>query len=498
MMEHALVLQVVVPLAAAAACVPFRSARIAAWIAVLTATFLFANSLLLLEQVRSVGVVHYHLGGFPAPLGIEYRLDLLGGVVLAVVSVVTVVATWWAAFAARHELGTARRELFFASWLLCTAGSMGIVLTADAFNAFVFLEIASLAGYVLVAHGRQREALVASFRYLLCGTVGATFILMGVGLLYAMTGTLNLQDLAGRLPAVADTRAVQAGWAFVAVGLCLKAAVFPLHLWLPGAYAAAPSAVSALLAGIATKIAVYLWFRLFVGTFGAAAGLGSMPVDDLLMLLGAVGAVVASAVAVFQGEPKRMLAWSSIAQVGYMVMGLGLGSRAGLGAALTHLVNHAALKTTAFLALGTVAVRLGAHGRVTFEDLAGLSKRLPAMAVVIAIAGLGLVGVPLTPGFVSKWLLIQGLLEQGLWVPTAAVILSSLLAAVYVWRLVEPMWQAVPPDRGPEAPAALAVRVGLALPPLALCACVVVLGFETGFSVGLVRDAVGELLGSCR
>lgn len=497
-MDHGVVLQVVVPLAAAAACVPFRSARIAGWLAVLTAVFLFGNSLLLLDQVRASGAIRYHFGGVPAPLGVEYRLDLLGGVVLVVVSVVTVASTWWAACAARDELSTRRPELFFTTWLLCVGGSMGIVLTGDAFNAFVFLEIASLAGYVLVAHGRQREALVASFRYLLCGTVGATFILMGVGLMYAMTGTLNLDDLAARLPAVSETRAVQAGWAFVAVGLSLKAAVFPLHVWLPGAYSAAPWAVSALLAGIATKIAIYLWLRLFVGTFSPAASFEAMPVYDLLMVLGGTGALAASAVAVFQREPKRVLAWSSIAHVGYMVSGLGLGSEAGLRATVTLLVNHAVLKTTAFLALGTVAVRLGARGRVTFADLAGLSRRQPVMAGVLTFVALGLVGVPLTPGFVSKWLLIQGLLEQGLWVATAAVILSSLLAAVYVWRLIEPMWQAAPPDRQPAPAGAVPARWGLVLPPMVLCGCAVVLGLETGFSVGLVTDAVDQLLGGFR
>lgn len=500
-MNHGLVLQVVVPLATAPLCVLVRSGRAAGWLAALVALFLLGNALWLFGEVRAAGPMAYALGGVPPPLGIEYRLDLLNALVLVVVAAVTALATWWAALASPRELPGTRLELFFAAWLLCVTGSMGLLLTADAFHVFVFLEVASLATYVLVAHGPHRSALVASFRYLLSGTVAATFILIGIGLLYAMTGTLNLHDLAERLPAVADTRTVQAGWAFLGVGLCLKAAVFPLHLWLPGAYASAPSAVSALLAGIATKIAVYLWLRLFFATFARAVPVADMPVDDVLLLAGLCGALVGSTVAVFQDEPRRLLAWSSIAQVGYMVTGLGLGSRAGLHAALAHIVNHALLKSAAFLVLGTIALRLGTGARtLRVADLAGLARRMPGLALMLLVVGLGLVGMPLTAGFLGKWLLVEALLERELWAAAAAVLVSSLLAVVYVWRLVEPMYAAAPAAPAEAAGPALgpALRWGLMLPALLLCAAAVVLGVETGFSVGVTGDAVDQLLGGGR
>src|SRR5690606_12005127 len=170
-----------------------------------------------------------------------------------------------------------------------------------------------------------------------------------------MTGTLNLHDLAVRLPEVSGSRTVRAGWAFISVGLCLKAAIFPLHLWLPAAYGTAPSAATALLAGTATKVAVYLWLRFFFTSVAPFAPLTTLALDELLLGLGLIGGLVGSLAATFQEDPKRMLAWSSIAQVGYMVVGISLGTTAGLNATLTQLLNHALVKTAAFLVLGTIA-----------------------------------------------------------------------------------------------------------------------------------------------
>jgi len=491
---HALALQVVVPLLAAPLCVLLRGSLGPALVATAASLFGLVNAILLLLQVHAGGPVAYAFGGVPMPFGIEYRLDLLGAYVLVDVTAIVFVSTAWAARTRVFELGAARRDLFWAIWLTCTAGLSGITVTGDLFNVFVFLEIASLSTYVLVAYGSERRALVAAYRYLLMGTIGATFLLIGIGLLYAVTGTLNMADLARLLPTAGRPRAVATALAFISVGLCLKVAVFPLHLWLPGAYALAPSPVSALLAGTATKVAFYLWLRFFYTVHSPTAPFAGLPLDKVLLPLGLASALVGSVIAIFQVEPKRLLAWSSIAQIGYLVVGLSLGSAAGVAATLAHLCSHALVKTALFLALGAVVVRLAVLGRpLLLQDLRGLARRMPYTTAAIVVGGIGLVGMPLTSGFVSKWMLIEALLDRGLWSAVALLVLSSLLSLVYVGRLLEPLF-AAPAAGQPLPPMAPPNRLATLLLWLP-CLATLVLGVCTTFNVDIAQRAAELLLG---
>jgi multicomponent Na+:H+ antiporter subunit D len=494
-----IMLQIVAPLVGAPLCLLLRSGRAAAVIAALVGFFLLANSILLQLAVRESGPLTYAFGGFEPPYGIEYRLDGVGAFFLVVISSVVALTTWWAAFGTRYEF-LRRRDLFFALWLLCVAGSCGMVLSADAFNVFVFLEVSSLASYGLVAHGPRRWALVSAFRYLLAGTVGATFVLVGIGLLYSMTGTLNLEDLANRLPAVADSRTVRAGWAFIGVGLCLKAAVFPLHLWLPDAYSTAPSPVAALLGGIATKIAIVLWIRFFRVTFEPAAPLTTLLVDDALLLLGFAGVIVGAVVAASQRDPRRLLAWSSVSQVGYMIVGFALGSAAGLAATAAHVLHHALVKSAAFMALGHIAIRLGVtERRMDLDDLAGIGRRAPFVSGALVIAVAGLVGMPLTAGFIAKWLLLEELIAQERWVGVGALVLGSLLAAYYAWRLIEPMFFGKAPATSPsDSPIGRGMGIVLGLPVAIACGASIYFGIVTDFNIDVARDAALELFGRNR
>ena len=295
--------------------------------------------------------------------------------------------------------------------------------------------------------GPDRRALSASFRYLVMGTIGGTFFVTGVGLLYMMTGTLNMADMAGRLPAVMDTRTVLAAFAFLSIGLGLKLALFPMHLWLPDAYAYAPSAVTPFLAATATKVAVYVYLRFFFTIFGGDYAFGSLNLDYLLIPLALAGVFAGSLAALFQQDVKRMLAYSSVAQVGYMMLGIGLFSVTGLTATLVHLFNHALMKGALFLAMGCVAWRIGS---VELEDLRGLGKRMPLTAAAFVAGGLSLIGVPLTAGFISKWYLVLAALERGMWPVAVLVLGGSLIAVAYVWRVVEAAY-----FREPEGEAAV-------------------------------------------
>ncbi len=434
MSAHLPVLQVVVPLLAAPFCLFLRRGRAAWGLAVLASLASWVIALALLRRVLAEGVLSYAIGDWVPPIGIEYRVDVVNAWVLLIVSTIGAAVSLYAGTSVEREVEAPRIPLFYAAYLLCLSGLLGITITGDVFNVFVFLEISSLSAYALIALGQARRALTSAFRYLIMGSVGATFIVIGIGLLYVMTGTLNMADLAQLLPGVWDSNTVKVAYGFLAVGFCLKLALFPLHLWLPNAYTYAPSAVTAFMASTATKVAVYMLLRFFLSIFGAPFSFGVMALDRVLLPLALVAIVSMSLVAVFQVNAKRLLAYSSVAQIGYMILGLSFATATGLTATVLHLFNHALMKGALFMALGCVMYRVGS---VHINAMAGLGRRMPWTMGAFVVGGLSLVGVPLTVGFVSKWYLILAALERGWWPVAVLVLLASLLALVYVWRVVE-------------------------------------------------------------
>ena len=487
MTAHLPALQVVLPLLAAPLCVLLRSPRGAWAVFAAAAAVSLACAALLLRQVTLAGAVHYAMGAWPPPFGIEYVIDAANAYVLMLVSLIAVVVAVYGRRSIEAEIESRRIYLYYACLCLCLTGLLGIAATGDAFNVFVFLEISSLSSYVLIALGRRRQALLAAFQYLILGTIGATFLLIGIGLAYALTGTLNMADLAQRLPALYGTRTLTAAVAFVGVGLALKMAVFPLHAWLPNAYAEAPSAASAFLAATGTKVAIYAFLRFAFTVFGAALVFERLPGRDFGLVLGSVAMLAGSAVACLQPDFKRLLAWSSVAQIGYIVVGFSLATQPGLAAAFLHLFNHAIIKCALFCAAGMVMLRLGG---TALEDLAGLGRRMPLTFAAIVIGGLGLIGVPFTAGFVSKWALVQALIEQRHWAVVAAVLGSSLLALAYVGRIVEIAWFREPPAGAPEPPPLSMTAATWLLVLLNLY-----LGLDSGLLGALAQNAARALLG---
>ncbi len=486
MLRHLPVAVVVAPLVAAPLCVLLRRFMPARLLALGVTVFILVCAAAMFEQAAQGFVWRYELGGWPAPWGIAYRVDLLSALIVLLLAVVASVV---ALFAERRIVCEfdADGGYFFALFLLCLAGLLGITVTNDLFNVFVFLEISALSAYALIGLGRGGHPPLAAYRYLVMGAVGATFFLIGIGYLYMMTGTLNLDDLAQRVPDVAQTRVVVAAFAFISAGLAMKMALFPLHWWLPDAYTFAPSPVSALLAAVSTKVAIYLLIRLFFGVFGADLAFKSTGFDAVLLALSLAAIFIASVAAIYQDNIKRMMAYSSVSQVGYITLGISLASVSGVGAGLVYLFNHALIKGGLFLALGCVAYRLGGCGIERFE---GLGRRMPWTMAAIVIGGLSLVGVPLTAGFIGKWHLIGAVIETGPGVAAVsllvAVVAGSLLAAVYVWRLVEAAYLRPAPaddagDERCEAPFAL----------LAPAWILIVLNIYIGFnSDGLVASAM--------
>jgi multicomponent Na+:H+ antiporter subunit D len=434
---HLPVLAVVVPLLTAPLVALLRD-RTLAWIAAVAASLcMFALAITLVGALESVEHLSYPLGGWPAPYGIELRVDAFSALLLLIVTGASSAGLLIARESLVGEVGNERQHLYLTAWLLAVAGLAGIVVSGDAFNIFVFLEISSLATYVLIAGGPHRQALTAVFKYLIIGTIGATFYLIGIGLIYMMTGTLNLADMELRIGGVTELKPIFVAGGFITIGLALKAAIFPLHAWLPGAYTHAPHATTAFIAACSTKVALYVLLRFDFFIFQ-----GNLPDHEaqfraFVLPLAVVAMLVASAIAIYERRNlKRMLAYSSIAHVGYIVFGAALATQTGLTAAIVHMFNHALAKGTLFLA----AACIGLGGvAVTFERLAGAGRRMPITMAAFVVGGLGLIGIPGTAGFVGKWYLVVGAAELGpagvlMIVP---VLVSSVLAVMYVWRAVE-------------------------------------------------------------
>ncbi|MCF6216326.1 MAG: monovalent cation/H+ antiporter subunit D family protein [Emcibacter sp.] len=489
MLAHLPVLQVLLPLMAAPLCLFLRRPYLV-WIFTLIVSGLaFLISISLLQQVMVSGTLVYEMGGWSGPWGIEYRIDKLSAFLLLIITAMSTVILLAAQTSIQKEIPENRQIYFYILYLFSFTGMLGIVSTGDVFNVFVFLEISSLSAYALIALGKDRRALWAAYQYLIMGTIGATFILIGIGLMYQMTGTLNMDDLARRLPEVAQTRTVFAAFAFFIVGVCLKLALFPLHLWLPNAYAYAPSIVTAFLAATATKVAVYLLIRFTFSVFDLSFSFTALPLQTLFVILGLIGIFVASTAAIYQKNVKHLFAYSSIAQVGYMIVGYSIGTTMGLMATLLHLFNHALMKSALFLALGAVMYRIGS---VQLSSFHGLGRQMPFTMAAIVAGGLSLIGVPLTVGFVSKWYLVLAAIENGWWPVAVLILLGSLLAIIYVWRIVEVAYFKEPvagTDGVREAPMALLMPVWL------LVGANIYFGVDTRFSVDMAQAAARSLFG---
>lgn len=463
LLAHLPALQVVVPMLSAPLIVLLQPKGLA-WVGATAAALVsFAIAVTLAIAVLDGQTLNYAMGGWEAPFGIALSVDAYSAIMLLIVTGAATAALLAARPSINQQIESERQPLFYSAWLLALSGLVGIVVSADAFNIFVFMEISSLASYILIAGGPDRRALPAVFKYLIMGTIGATFYLIGVGMIYMMTGTLNLADMEARIGDVTDINPILVAAGFITIGLSLKAAVFPLHVWVPNAYTQAPHMVTVFLAACATKVSLYVLIRFDYMVFQSKLVEHDMQFAFFMMPLAILGILIASAVAIFEGHLKRLLASSSIAQIGYILLGASFISIAGLSASAAHMFNHALAKGGLFLAVACLAYQ---YKDLRLDQLGGAAKRMPWTCAAAVVCGLSLIGVPGTAGFISKWLLIGAALETGPWGwgLVAVILVSSLMAVVYIWRIVEALYFQAPVAGGPpvsEAPIQLLLITGL-------------------------------------
>ena len=489
--ENLPALAVVLPLLGAPLCMLAHRFR-AAWLVALLTTVAVISIVWELLSYGPDWSRSYFFGGWPAPHGIEYRLDALNLPFMLLVAVIMLASVCHAPASRDGEIASDRLYLLYLGILLHGAGLLGVLCTNDIFNLFVFVEISSLSAYSLLGLGRDRRALTASFRYLILGSIGATFLLIGIAYLYAATGTLNLTDIAEQMTAIGNNRLMTVAYAFITIGFALKFALFPLHDWLPAAYRYAPSTVSALFAATGVKIYLYAWLRVSFGLFDTATLFEDYSIDVILLTVSAAAILVGSVNAARHNHVKGILAWSSVAQVGFIVVGISTGTVAGIGAAILYAYYHGLIKGTLFFATGCLTRNTGGDDHL--KQMTGLGRRMPWPAAAMVISGLALIGTPLTAGFIGKWQLATAVLQRGWWPILIILLLGSLCTAFYVLRILFTLYAPLT-DNAEDQRMTPAVPGIMLLPIGVLCLLIISFGFDSHLPMAWSDQAAHLLLG---
>lgn len=496
--EQAAALIIIIPLIASLVntVIGLWSRRYAYLLTVITLGVCALLSISIMNSVINSGRISYWIGGWQPPWGIELAIDHLNAFIAIIVSFMSFIVAVYSKKSIEKELSGDKIPYFYTIYLLLATGLLGITLTGDLFNLFVFLEIASLAGYALIAIG-DNKAPMASFNYVIMGTIGACFYLLGVGYLYIVTGSLNIADLAKLLPELYHSKVVIGAFVFFTVGVSIKIAFFPLHIWLPAAYTHAPSTVSAFAAATMTKVGAYVMIRIMYTVFEPRFSIEIIPMSSILGWT-AVAAIFAGAIlALAQTDLKRMLSYILIAEVGYIVMGVTVGNEAGFTGSVLHILYDSVMIACLFMAAGAIFYKTGSRN---INDFIGLNKKLPITMAAFTAAAISMVGIPPTAGFFSKWYLILGALQAKQWVFAFALIFSSLIIAILFFRILERTYFKTADNHGSaegikDSPAlSFSPKTGLLneipatmlVPILVTAAGVLILGFFSGRIISTV------------
>jgi len=460
-------------------------------------------SALLVPRIRATGYLSYHLGSWEPPFGIEIRIDFLGALMMILISAICLIAVVYSKryvapgrsegdktfFFYAEQMEKGKRPVYYSLFLVLCASMLGFVASGDIFNMFVFLELKAICSYALVAIPGTRLPVRAAIKYMLMSVPAAMLVLLAIGLLYSVTGTLNLADLAERTASSDYAQVVTISYVILIVGFAVKAAVFPLHIWLPDAHSKAPSPISALLSALVVKMGLFGIIRVSYSAYGTYFHSDANFVLNIVMWAAAIAIVYGAIMAIRQREFKLMMAYGTVMNIGYIVLGFALRDQTALLGSMYHVMVHALAKACFFLCAGLIISRSGYQ---TIDDLKGASRKMPLTCAAFALASLAIVGIPPTSGFISKWYLISGCLSTGNIFMGAIILAGSVMAAVYCFRVVYYMFF-LPPSNGlweevtGEGPASMVV------PTWVLAAATLALGFVSSWVLPPLRDAIASL-----
>ena len=384
-----------------------KSARLPDVLGFLATLAALLLSLLTIRLVRDAGVVVYSVGGFDSGIRLMRIALVLDGLTAFMLVTVNVIAFLVSIYSIDYMERFTNKWQFYTLFLLMLAGMNGVVVTGDMFNLFVFLEIAAVASYALVAFGTERHELEAAFKYAVMGSLGSLFILLAIVWLYSATSTLNMAEMSQNLARKTDAGGLVALVSVLfLMGFGLKAAAVPFHAWLPDAHPSAPAPISAMLSGVLIKsLGVYAMVRVLYNVIGYTPRLG-----EVLLFIGALSMVSGVFLALKQWDLKRLLAYHSISQIGYVILGIGLGTPLGIMAGLFHLFNHSVFKSLLFLDSGAIEYSTGTRD---LQRMGGLSAKMPVTSTTSLIASMSIAGIPPFNGFWSKLLIIIAAVQAG-------------------------------------------------------------------------------------
>ena len=494
MSQHFPVLIVLLPLTAALLS-PFFSyfhKQAGKWVAIASLFGAFVCSAgLLMQTVQDGGkAIHYWMGNWMPPLGIEFVVDPVNAIIVAMITFLAMMTAIFSTPFLKKSNWLYMGGYYTLMSLLCV-GLCGMTLTGDVFNLYVYLEIASLSGYGLIALGGNKGTL-AAFRYLLIGTIGASLYLLAIGFLYSMTGSLNMADLSVLLQDKMDSPLIILAVALLIAAFGIKAALFPFHGWQPDSYTYSHPGAAPLISGAMSKVPAYAMLRFFFYLFGAQH-LFVQHGLTVIGILGAMGIILGSVMAIAQDDFRRMLAYSSVAQIGYIAVGLAIGSVYGLIGAILHVINHAFMKSSLFMVIGGIQYRFG---EFRISQLGQIHKKMPLTVVTLCIAALGMIGIPPTGGFFSKWYIMLGAMGTEQYIYVAVLVISSLLNAVYFFRVMENVFVNKDPQLKEVNPPAgkLELPLQMLIPIVVMGLGILVLGFCNASIVdGIIKLGLPEV-----
>lgn len=387
---------------------------------------LLACSLFSIKLVNAYKIVVYKVGGWVPPIGICMVLDSLTSFMLVTVNLVSFLVTIYSVSYMKKYTDKWR---FYTLFMLMLAGMNGVIVTGDFFNLFVFLEISSIASYALVAFGTEAEELEASFKYAVMGSVASSFILLAIAMLYSYTATLNMADISLVLSSKGSGVLVSFIAVLFLMGFGLKAALVPFHAWLPDAHPSAPAPISAMLSGVFIKtLGIYALCRIFFNILGV-----SNKILFILIILGVVSQVVGAVLAIAQRDIKRMFAYSSISQIGYIIFALGIGTPLAILGGLFHLFNHAIFKSLLFLNSGAIEYSLDTRD---LNRLGGLNRLMPVTGYTGLLGSMSISGIPPLGGFFSKLIIIIAAIQARYFGAALIAILVSIVTLAYYLKFL--------------------------------------------------------------
>ena len=420
MISQLLALQVILPLIIAVICSVINYKRLTWALSFLSVGIVFILSIIIFLHVYENGDLSYAMGGWAPPYGVELKVDLLSCIFTLLISGIMTITMPYCLYVVEDEMPANKIGAFYTCLLLCIAGLLGMVITHDIFNIYVFLELSSLTAYALLGMADKKSA-HSAFEYLIIGTVGATFYLFGVGLLYMMTGTLNMSDISSKLLQIQDNLIVNSAIIFIFIGIIIKAALFPFHKWMTNAYSNAPNYIAVVFSALATKVSIYLIIRFTYSLFNHNAFM--MTISNTLWLLSIFAIIIPAICAFREHKLPTILPYSSASQIGYIMLGISLNTKLALAAALLHLIFHSVTKSALFMVHKLLSM--------------GISNYLVRGSFIIL--GCSLIGIPITAGFVSKWYLAMAAIKLKDFFSLGVIIIGSLITALYIWKNIELM-----------------------------------------------------------